>query len=65
MGMELKSIFFRTYANLPLGVRNEIVAVVDSEPITWNVAKLEIEQDTEKGKQVLEMLFKLGILQKK
>lgn len=62
--MELKSIFFRTYANLPLGVRNEIVAVVDSEPITWNVAKLEIEQDTEKGKQVLELLFKLDILKK-
>ena len=49
---------------MPLGVRNEIVAVVDSEPITWNVAKLEIEQDTEKGKQVLELLFKLDILKK-
>lgn len=62
--MELKSIFFRTYANLPLGVRDEIVAVVDNEPVTWKVAKLEIEQDTEKGKQVIEMLFKLGILKK-
>lgn len=60
--MDKKTQFLKVYANLPLGAREEIVAVVDSEPLTWKVAKLEIEQDTLKGKQVLETLVNLKIL---
>ncbi len=60
--MDRKTQFFKVYANLPLGARDEIVAVVDGEPLTWKSAKLEIEQDTLKGKQVLETLTSLKIL---
>ena len=60
--MDRKTQFLKVYANLPLGVRDEIVAVVDGEPLTWKSAKLEIEQDTLKGKQVLETLTNLKIL---
>lgn len=60
--MDKKTQFLKVYANLPLGARDEIVAVVDGEPLTWKSAKLEIEQDTPKGKQVLETLTSLKIL---
>lgn len=60
--MDRKTQFLKVYANLPLGARDEIVAVVDGEPLTWKSAKLEIEQDTLKGKQVLETLTSLKIL---
>lgn len=60
--MDKKSQFLKTYASLPLGARDEIVAVVEGEPLTWKAAKLEIEQDTPKGKQVLETLTSLKIL---
>ncbi|KKR92046.1 MAG: hypothetical protein UY16_C0008G0022 [Candidatus Gottesmanbacteria bacterium GW2011_GWA2_47_9] len=60
--MDKKTQFLKVYANLPLGARDEIVAVVDGEPLTWNVARLEIEQETLKGKQVLETLRSLKIL---
>ena len=60
--MDKKSQFLKVYANLPLGAREEIVAVVDGEPLTWNVARLEIEQETPKGKQVIETLTSLKIL---
>ncbi|MCX6792301.1 MAG: hypothetical protein NT149_04665 [Candidatus Gottesmanbacteria bacterium] len=60
--MDKKTQFLKVYANLPLGARDEIVAVVDGEPLTWKSAKLEIEQDTPKGKQVLESLTSLKIL---
>jgi len=60
--MDRKTQFLKVYANLPLGARDEIVAVVDGEPLTWKSAKLEIEQDTLKGKQVLETLTNLKIL---
>ncbi len=60
--MGLKERFLKTYANLPEGARNEIVVVIGNEPYTWRSAKLEVEQDTPIGKEMLLMLDKLGIL---
>lgn len=60
--MDKKTQFLKIYANLPLGMRDEIVVVLGNEPLTWNVAKLEIEQDTPKGKEVLKILTNLKIL---
>ncbi len=60
--MERATQFLKIYANLPLNQRNEIVAVLGDEELTWNVAKIEIANDTEKGKEILEMLLLLGIL---
>lgn len=50
------------YANLPLRERNEIIVVVDDEPLTWHVARIEVENDTEKGKEILDKLVKMAIL---
>ena len=60
--MDKKTQFLKIYANLPLGMRDEIVVVVDNEPLTWNAAKLEIEQNTPKGKEILKILTNLKIL---
>ena len=57
-----KEHFLQVYANLPLGVRKEIILVIDSQPITWNVANLEVSEDTKLGKQILIKLEKLGII---
>ncbi len=62
--VDKKALFNDIYANLPLPSRNEIVVVVDGEPMTWNVLRLEVEADTEKGKKALEILEQLGILKK-
>ncbi len=61
---DVKSLFMKTYANLPLGSREEIIAVIDAEPVTWKAAKLEIEFDTPKAQKILEFLSKIGILHK-
>ena len=60
--MNLKTKFLQVYANLPLNQRQEIVVVIDDEPLTWNAARIEIENDTPKGKEILEKLVQLGIL---
>lgn len=60
--MDAKSVFLRTYANLPRGSREEIIAVVQGEPYTWQSAKLEVEQDTAIGTEILEVLTNLKIL---
>ena len=60
--MDLKAKFLKVYANLPLGVREEVVIVIDSEPLSWKAAQLEVEQNTKKGQEILEQLNKLQIL---
>lgn len=57
-----KEKFLQVYSNLPLGVRKEIILVIDNQPITWNVANLEISENTKLGKEILKKLEKLGII---
>lgn len=60
--MDLKQQFYKVYSNLPLGVRDEIILVINNEPITWKVAKLEIDNDTPLSKEILEKLVALQII---
>ncbi|HEY4527159.1 MAG TPA: hypothetical protein VJK53_04945 [Candidatus Paceibacterota bacterium] len=60
--MDEKTQFLKVYANLPQASREEIVAVVGNEPYTWQAARLEVEQDTPIGKEILGTLVKLKIL---
>lgn len=60
--MDKRIQFLKIYANLPLGMRDEIVVVAKNEPLTWNAARLEIEQNTPKGKEILKILTSLKIL---
>ena len=52
----------KVYSNLPLNLRKDIVIVIDKEPITWNVAYLEVDQKTKKGKKILRKLEELKII---
>jgi hypothetical protein len=55
--------FNRTYANLTIGLREEIVVVLDEVgPVTWNVAYVEVANKTELGAKILQQLDKLGII---
>ena len=55
--------FFRFYANLPIGVRREVVLdLPERGPITWEVAYKEIKENTELGKTILQKLIELGFI---
>lgn len=54
--------FMKVYSNLPLNLRKDIVIVIDKEPITWNVAYLEIKGKTKKGMAILKKLEELKII---
>lgn len=60
--MNLQAKFLQIYANLPLNQRTEIVVVVNNEPFTWNAVKIEVENNTDKGKEILGKLVELGII---
>jgi hypothetical protein len=60
---ELTARFNKVYGNLPLGLRNDIVVVIDPEgPITWNAAYIEVYNETEKGRQILSKLAEMEII---
>ena len=55
--------FLKIYANLPLGIRQEIIWVLeDDRPIAWNVAFVEIEANTALSESILDKLEKLQII---
>ncbi len=60
--MREKEQFITVYSNLPLGVRKEIVLVVDNQPITWEVAYIEVANDTPLSKHILMKLKELAII---
>ena len=57
-----KAHFYRVYSNLPLGVRDEIVVVVDGEPMTWKAVRLEVDNNTDKGQTALQQLYDMQII---
>ena len=51
------------FANLPINLREEIILVVPGKgPITWQVAFLEVDNDTELGIMILDKLSDLQII---
>lgn len=60
--MELEERFYKVYNSLPLGLRDDIVLVIDDEAITWKVARLEIENKTPLSKEILNKLAALEII---
>jgi len=58
----LKAKFLKTVASVPLPLREEIIAVVDDQTVSWNAACGEIKQDTKKAKEILKHLKEIGLL---
>lgn len=58
----LKSKFLKVVANVPIPLRDEIIAVVDNENISWRVAEAEVKKDASTSKVILEQLKKMGVL---
>ena len=60
--MDARSKFLQIYSNLPLGLRKETILMLDDEPITWQVAFVEVEANTEKSKKILKKLEELKLI---
>jgi len=54
--------FLRVYANLPLNARKEIILVLEEGPITWEVAYLEVKNNTPQGEIILAKLDELKLI---
>ena len=63
-GSELDSVssFIRLYNNLPLEERKRVVLVFEGQPISWEVARGEIINKTQRGNEILKKLIDLKIV---
>lgn len=60
---KLRDRFLKVYSSLPLNVREEIIYVVEEKgPINWNVAYLEIQNNTPLANKILDRLSELEII---
>jgi len=69
MKEEEKARFLRVYQNLPLNERKNAILVLEDKgktpekkPISWDIAYLEIEQETSVGEKILNKLIKLNLI---
>jgi hypothetical protein len=63
MQKDAKESFLKIYANLPLGIRQEIILVLDdSRTISWDAAFFEVVNDTDLSKMILEKLEKMQLI---
>jgi len=54
--------FLRVYANVPEGLRKDIIVLVDGKTYNWNTSYFEIKENTKLGEKILKALEELGIL---
>ncbi len=57
-----RETFLKVYANLPLGVREEIILILEGKPITWNAAYLEVNNNTKYSDEILKKLEEFKII---
>ena len=58
-----KEKFFRVYANLPVGLRDQVVIVLpDIGPLSWNAAYIEVSNGTKAGDTIVKKLIELKII---
>lgn len=54
--------FFKVYPGIPIEERKSPIVVIDGDPINWNLAYEEINNQTERGKKILKILIDLEII---
>lgn len=59
---ELRTQFKKVFANLPIGLRRDIILVFDGQPVTWNVIWIEVNGPTEIGDKMLLQLKELDLI---
>lgn len=58
-----KDRFFKVYANLPIGLRDQVILVLpDIGPLTWNAAYIEVKNNTKIADTIVEKLIELKII---
>ncbi len=58
----LRENFLKVYANIPLGLRDDIILVFEDKPLTWSVIYLEVKANTDLSSKILKELKELNLI---
>lgn len=59
---QLRCDYIKMFSNLPLGMRDEIIAVMDKGPMTYSVIYLEVKAKTKMSEKILRYLEELDLV---
>ncbi len=66
MNEKEKAKFLQIYSNLPINERKNVIIILEKDkekqPISWDVAYIEIDKETELGDKILKKLIKLDLI---
>lgn len=54
--------FKKAYTNIPLGLRSDVIAVIDGQPMSWSVCYIEVISDPPMAQRILEYLDGLELI---
>jgi len=54
--------FHKLYPNLPINERENVCCIIDNEPVSWKLAKMYIERNTEEGAKIIKELIAVGVI---
>jgi hypothetical protein len=54
--------FLKIYADIPEGLRKDIIVVINKAPYTWNTSFIEIQGSTSLGEKILKALKNMGLI---
>ncbi len=61
-----KERFLKVYQNLPLNERKNTILILgekkEKKPLSWDIAYLEISEETEIGEEILNKLIRLNLI---
>ena len=60
--MEGEEEFFKTYANVPLDERKNVLVVIYGNPISWILAYTYIKNKSPESPKILKILKEIGII---
>ena len=62
LSMENNQEFFRVFSNVPIDERDNVVVIIEGEPISWRLAYIEIKNNTKRGEKILKTLKELEVI---
>ncbi|MCX6770982.1 MAG: hypothetical protein NTX79_02920 [Candidatus Micrarchaeota archaeon] len=57
----LRAYFLKAYASVPDKLREDIIAIIDDSPYSWNAAFVEVNGKTQLGDKIIRKLEEIGM----
>ena len=61
----LRASFLKAYASVPEKLREDVVALVEGKPYSWNSAFVEVNSGTALGDRIIKRLEEIGMFKER